>query len=431
MHIGAFRFNNLLTKLEIPAQITSIKSYSLDGYYTTKHPIEITFEKGSKITEEWADYYLSYFNLGALFTITDSITTLNNDVMYSSTVDLLYIPDSVTSISNGAFVPGAILAKKYSIPAKFNKGVVDYGFTQSQWDNDIIWRGSINITDEIGTTIKFSGFENKNITAINLEKQLVNNPSSFANLLAFEFAIGVSTSNLTINWTAGDNFQTTINNFYTTGEITIKELNIFVRLVLIDGTGANQDMIGDNQYFWNKDSVQIYSQAKGAILEYVVSGAGIFLRAYSKIDNTWANPLSAGGKLASDVQILNENELFDLNYYSLRGIQLEVNPTSDDTSWVVVTAFNTSSFDASGTNHMKFRLSVIDSLRYEIYGLPVLDPLGNKTDVITKKVDSLKKLNGIMVIDLIPVLTGSSFNLIINEPNSLYAVDGMTVVEFL
>jgi len=78
---------------------------------------------------------------------------------------------------------------------------------------------------------------------------------------------------------------------------------------------------------------------------------------------------------------------------------------------------------------MQFRLSVIDSLRYEIYGLPVLDPLGNKTDVITKKVDSLKKLNGIMVIDLIPVLTGSSFNLIINEPDSLYAVDGMTVAE--
>ncbi|MDK2819750.1 MAG: hypothetical protein KFW07_02845, partial [Mycoplasmataceae bacterium] len=254
--------------------------------------------------------------------------------------------------------------------------------------------------------------------------------------LELQFAIGSSSNDadLVINWSNQSDFKTAITTYNETKDILKTELNIYMKLVLVGGTGPDGDIIGETRYVWDQRIVEVYSHENGVNADFnIIDVAGSKLRAYSRIASTWADSLSAEGNKSNAIQIFDKENKFDFTYYNQRGIKLEVSP--DGTTWTTITVFGVDTFDASKTNKIQFRLSVIDPVLYEIYGTDVIEtttPIGTTTKAIIKDIISKIELTGVVASDLITdkiKVTGSTFNLNITEADELYTVSGMSVAE--
>ncbi|MDK2819919.1 MAG: hypothetical protein KFW07_03720, partial [Mycoplasmataceae bacterium] len=291
----------------------------------------------------------------------------------------------------------------------------------------------LEINDQLGVNYKVSGLSG-NVVSMDLKPRYLN-LSGMAQLnLKVQFSIGSSLSTLSIGWTDENNFKSAIATYNETKDILLSELNIYIRLVLIaePDNPDNPDIVNGIKYNWDKRELEVYNNVTGSNPIFT-SPATARLRAYSRISSTWADSLSAEGNKSNEIKIYDKEGKFDFTYYSLRGIRIEVNPNNGDT-WIMITEFNKDIFDASLTNKMKFRLSVVDDTKYEIYGTDVIEtttPVGTMTKVIEKDIISKIGLVGVSASNLFANIkvTGSTFNLNIVEADELYTVSGMSVAE--
>ncbi|MDK2819245.1 MAG: hypothetical protein KFW07_00255, partial [Mycoplasmataceae bacterium] len=155
----------------------------------------------------------------------------------------------------------------------------------------------IEINDKLGINYKVKGIVG-NVISMNVLADLNNISELASKNLQLQFAIG-SLSNpadLVINWSSEADFKTAIVAYNETKDILKTELNIYMKLVLIGGTGPDGDIIGETRYVWDQRTIEVYSHENGVNVDFNTTDVvGSKLRAYSRIASTWADSLSAEG----------------------------------------------------------------------------------------------------------------------------------------
>ena len=309
-------------------------------------------------------------------------------------------------------------------------------------DTDIVKGYAPNITglneivalsELLGTNYQVSGVVG-NVVSMTIKEEQINVSELAKEKMEMQFAIGSVSNNLTIDWANAANFKVAIETFNQSNDILKTQLNIYMKLVLIGGTGVNSDIIGDTRYTWDNRVVEVYNNETGVNAEFdTIDVAGSKLRAYAKIADNWAESLSAEGNKSNAVFIQSKDNIFDINYFKARGIKLEVS-VDGTTNWLTIDAFGDLPIDASATNKMSFRLIIEEPEFYEMYGnvIEVTDPVGTQTQIITKDIIAKIELVGVIASDLITdklQVSGTTHDFIINESDELYTISGMSVLE--
>ena len=309
-------------------------------------------------------------------------------------------------------------------------------------DTDIIKGYAPNITglneiialsEILGTNYQVSGVAG-NVVSMTIKEEQISVSEIAKEKMEMKFAIGTVSNNLTIDWANAADFKSAIETFNQSNDILKTQLNIYMKLVLIGGTGTNSDIIGDTRYTWDNRVVEVYNNETGVNAEFdTIDPAGSKLRAYARIPSNWADSLSAEGNKSNAVYILSQDNVFDIRYYISRGIKLEVS-VNGTTDWLPIDAFGTLPIDASETNKMSFRLSVVDPSLYEMYGdvIEVTDPIGTKTQIVTKDIIAKIELIGVVASDLTTdklQVSGTTHDFVITESDELYTISGMSVLE--
>ncbi|MGL6125263.1 MAG: leucine-rich repeat domain-containing protein [Metamycoplasmataceae bacterium] len=387
--------------------------------------------------------FLGAKNLASIvFDSGSRLTTIGQDVFKDSGIKSIDMPNSVRTIGSTAFqnttqLPGNQIYMP--IELRISK-VAQYGFTQDQWDS-INWKGTINLTDRLLDVFTVEFEENSNIAQMqvlkwNYTSRISTNAEESG--LALQYALGSSTNNLLIQWANFDDFRTAIINYSQNNDILFTEMNIYARMYLPKGTGPNNSTIGNLEYTWDRSSTQIYHSNTGTIANFFTLGgssttlpAGKFIRTYSRVLSTWSDSLSAEGSQANDVKIFSLGNVFDIQYWQDRGVKLEVRSSNTD-PWLRITQFNLDSIDASTTNEMQYRLSVVNEELFQIYGSVAsgTTPPGIMTPIITKPIVAKKLLAGVMADDLTSAklsVSGTTNNISIVEDPTLYTVSGMDI----
>ncbi|MGL5733099.1 MAG: leucine-rich repeat domain-containing protein [Metamycoplasmataceae bacterium] len=411
-----FANNTNLESMFIPAAVTEIRQ---NVFLNTTNLRTITFENNSSLTRI----------LGGAFQ-GSGITAIN-------------LPNSVATIGDDVFLnTNSLLGDQVSMAIRLRTGnTPNYGFTATQW-NSIVWRGSIDLTDSLLTSFNVDFRENENIVGLSLLRWRATTSMTTPareNGLALQYALGSSTSNLVIGWNDFTSFKTAITNYSLSNDILLSELNIYARMYLPTGTGPAGDVIGNVHFSWNRDAVKIYDKTTGTIGNFFLAApststlvpAGKFIRTNSRVLDTWANSLQAEGTQANSVKIISDGSVFDIAYWTNRGVKLEVR-TSNTLPWFEITQLNVDVFDASGTNKMQFRLSITDATLYQIYGAvePSTTPPGINTPTITKDIRAKKALTGVLANDLNSdklVVSGTTHAINITEDPTLYTVSGLSL----
>ena len=276
---------------------------------------------------------------------------------------------------------------------------------------------------------------NGNVISMNVEFDSAKASKPTLNHLEMQFTIGNDENSGVIPWSNAKDFKAEIINYNKTKDILKPELNIFAKLVLVGGTGINSDMIGKTQYLWDKTIAKVYDNNNGVNGNYdQTDSRNSFLRAYSRIQPTWADSLSAEGNLSTSVQILSDKNQFVLKYYADRGIELQVSPDNGKI-WTSITAMGTQNFDASITNKMQFKLKVVDVTKYEMYSddPKIIENNGETTAIVTKPIIAKKELVGIKANNLtdnkLLSISGTTHDFVIKEDPKLYTDSGLSIVD--
>ena len=277
-----------------------------------------------------------------------------------------------------------------------------------------------------------------NVVTMNVKQKTKNVSFDALRDLEMQFAIGKSQSDIIGPWANSQDFKKNIINYNQVNDILKSEMNIYAKLILKNATNPNDgnDQIEGITYRWDKKIVEVYNNVTGVNSLYDTTEiAGSKLRAYSRINGDWSNPLSAEGDESTDIKILNAENKFNLKYFSERGVLLQI--SVDETVWQTVDKFPfpDEQLDASATNKMNFRLKVENDELYEIYSddLEVgINPTGTETKIITKDIKAKKELKGILASSLISdklTVSGTTHDLQIEEDPTLYTVSGLSVKE--
>ncbi|MGL5205731.1 MAG: leucine-rich repeat protein [Metamycoplasmataceae bacterium] len=366
-----------------------------------------------------------------------------SNAFQGSGISAINLPNSVNSIGVDAFLnTNSLLGNQVSMAIRLRpSSTPTYGFTAAQW-NSIVWRGSIDLTDNLLTSFNVDFRENESIVGLSLLRwrPTVNmTQPALENGLALQYALGSSSDNLVIGWNDFSGFKSAISNYSTSNDILLSELNIYAKMYLPTGTGPAGDIIGNVHFSWNRNAVEIYNHTTGTIGNFFLAApstvvlvpAGKFIRTSARVLDTWANSLQAEGIQANAVKIISEGGIFDIPYWTDRGVKLEAR-TSSSLPWFEIRQLNTDIFDASLTNKMEFRLSVVDATLHQIYGAveSSTTPPGIRTPVIIKDIRAKKELTGVRASDLTSnklVVSGTTHALSITEDPTLYTVSGLSV----
>ncbi|MGL5617817.1 MAG: leucine-rich repeat domain-containing protein [Metamycoplasmataceae bacterium] len=411
-----FGNNTNLESIFIPA---AVKLLTQNAFINTSNLRTITFENNSELER------------------------ILDNAFQGSGITAINLPNGVHTIGDDAFLnTNSLLGDQVSMTIRLRpSGTPAYGFTIAQW-NSIVWRGSIDLTDDLLTSFNVDFRENESVIGLSLWRWRPTanmTQPALENGLALQYALGSSVDNLLIGWNDFTGFKNAISNYSTINDILLSELNIYARMYLPTGTGPAGDIIGNVHFSWNRNAVKIYDNATGTIGNFFLASpstvvlvpAGKFIRTSARVVDTWVNSLQAEGAQSNAVKIISEGNVFDIPYWTNRGVKLEVR-TSSANPWFQITQLNVDVFDASGTNKMEFRLSVINDTLHQIYGAvePSTTPPGIMTPTIVKDIRAKKALTGVVASDLNSnklVVSGTTHDLSITEDPTLYTVSGLSV----